>query len=285
MVILSSLADLAQWQDSVSWHEGKGGFVPTMGALHEGHASLIRHAVRSSDQVVVSILVNPTQFNDSQDFNRYPRTLDSDAEAVKSAGAHAVFAPSPEELYRGTPHAPHVNWGALTHGYEGAHRPGHFDGVIAVVDLLFSAVRPRLAVFGEKDLQQVAVVQRLARERHPNVRIDVGSLVRDANGLALSSRNIRLGQEGRREALALSNTLFQLRDELVPEMDSHAWEACLKRAADALDNSPGVTLDYLDTVDATTFKPARSLETQPVHAVVAAVVRGVRLIDNVSLMA
>jgi pantoate--beta-alanine ligase len=285
MVILRSLSDLAQWQDSMGWHQGVGGFVPTMGALHEGHEGLIRQAVQSSDVVVVSILVNPTQFNDSRDFDGYPRTLESDVRAATLAGAHAVFAPTPEELYGGTPHAPHVHWGPLTHGYEGAHRPGHFDGVIAVVDLLFSVVRPRVAVFGEKDLQQVAVVKRLAKERHPEVRIDVGRLVRDANGLALSSRNARLGEHGIREALSLSQALFQLRDAILPGMDSGGWDACLERARHVLANSPGLTMEYVDIVDATTFKPARSAGIHPVHAIVAGHVRGVRLIDNVSLMA
>jgi len=192
MTVLHSLEALSQWQHKSGWHHKRGGFVPTMGALHEGHLALIRQAKASSDLVVVSILVNPTQFNDSTDFQAYPRTLETDAALAERAGADAVFAPTPEDLYGGTPSAQPVDWGSLTHSFEGEHRPGHFDGVVAVVDLLFSSVRPKLAVFGEKDLQQVAVVRRLAQERHPDVEVCVGSLVRDENGLALSSRNARL---------------------------------------------------------------------------------------------
>ena len=184
-----------------------------------GHASLIRTAAAQCDLVVVSILVNPTQFNESSDFESYPRTLESDAQKAQAAGADAVFAPSAEDLYGGTPQAPSVDWGALTSAYEGAHRPGHFDGVVAVVDLLFDAVQPKVAVFGEKDLQQVAVVKRLAKERHPEVHVVVGSLIRDAHGLALSSRNSRLSPEGLRTALSLSRCLRAV-DEAVGSGDS-----------------------------------------------------------------
>ena len=168
MTVLHSLDALREWQQNVNWSDKKTSFVPTMGALHEGHLSLIRHAAELGELVVVSILVNPTQFNDAQDFQSYPRTLETDAAMAQSAGAHAVFAPQPEDLYGGKPSADRVDWGNLTNAFEGAHRPGHFDGVVAVVDLLFEAVKPGFAVFGEKDLQQVAVVKRLARERHPD---------------------------------------------------------------------------------------------------------------------
>ena len=140
MVLLQSLDALSQWQASMGWHDKVTGFVPTMGALHEGHASLIRLAKSRSELVVVSILVNPTQFNDAQDFETYPRTLEGDMAKAQAAGAAAVFAPSAEALYGGRPRAEPVHWGALTHAYEGARRPGHFDGVVAVVDLLFQAV-------------------------------------------------------------------------------------------------------------------------------------------------
>ena len=192
MVLLQSLDALANWQASLVWHEKVTGFVPTMGALHEGHASLIKLAKRQSEVVVVSILVNPTQFNNAKDFETYPRTLEGDMEKAQAAGADAVFAPSAEALYGGQPEAIPVNWGALTHAYEGARRPGHFDGVVAVVDLLFQAVQPTLAVFGEKDLQQVGVIEKLAEDRHPGLKVVVAPLVREPSGLALSSRNARL---------------------------------------------------------------------------------------------
>ena len=251
-----------------------------MGALHNGHASLIRTAAAQCDLVVVSILVNPTQFNESSDFESYPRTLQSDAQKAQAAGADAVFAPSAEDLYGGTPQAPAVDWGALTSAYEGAHRPGHFDGVVAVVDLLLDAVQPKVAVFGEKDLQQVAVVKRLARERHPEVHVVVGSLIRDAHGLALSSRNSRLSPEGLRTALSLSRCLRAV-DEAMGSGDT--VELALVRSRAKLDSLVGVELEYLDVVDAQTFEPAHGPSHPHRHVVVAAHVEGVRLIDNVPL--
>jgi len=280
MVLLHSLDALREWQQKSNWSGKSTGFVPTMGALHDGHASLIRTAAAQCDLVVVSILVNPTQFNESSDFESYPRTLESDAQKAQAAGADAVFAPSAEDLYGGTPEAPSVDWGALTSAYEGAHRPGHFDGVVAVVDLLFDAVQPKVAVFGEKDLQQVAVVKRLAKERHPEVHVVVGSLIRDAHGLALSSRNSRLSPEGLRTALSLSRCLRAV-DEAVGSGDT--LELALGRSRAELDALVGVELEYLDVVDAQTFEPAHGPSHPHRHVVVAAHVEGVRLIDNVPL--
>jgi len=280
MVLLHSLDALREWQQKSNWSGKSTGFVPTMGALHDGHASLIRTAAAQCDLVVVSILVNPTQFNESSDFESYPRTLESDAQKAQAAGADAVFAPSAEDLYGGTPEAPSVDWGALTSAYEGAHRPGHFDGVVAVVDLLFDAVQPKVAVFGEKDLQQVAVVKRLAKERHPEVHVVVGSLIRDAHGLALSSRNSRLSPEGLRTALSLSRCLRAV-DEAVESGDT--VELALGRSRAKLDALAGVKLEYLDVVDAQTFEPAHGPSHPHRHVVVAAHVEGVRLIDNVPL--
>ena len=280
MVLLHSLDALREWQQKSNWSGKSTGFVPTMGALHNGHASLIRTAAAQCDLVVVSILVNPTQFNESSDFESYPRTLESDAQKAQAAGADAVFAPSAEDLYGGTPQAPAVDWGALTSAYEGAHRPGHFDGVVAVVDLLFDAVQPKVAVFGEKDLQQLAVVKRLARERHPEVHVVVGSLIRDDHGLALSSRNSRLSPEGLRTALSLSRCLRAV-DEAMGSGDT--VELALGRSRAELDSLAGVELEYLDVVDAQTFEPAHGPSHPHRHVVVAAHVEGVRLIDNVPL--
>ena len=281
MVILHSLDALRKWQDSVGWAQRETGFVPTMGALHEGHLSLIRNALQRTDLVVVSVLVNPTQFNDAKDFDCYPRTLESDAEKAEKAGAHAVFAPSAVELYGGKPEAPRVSWGNVTDSFEGAFRQGHFDGVIKVVDLLFQVVQPTVAVFGAKDLQQVAVVKRMARKRHPAVHILVGQLIRDADGLALSSRNARLNEEGVRLALTLSRTLFEVKrrlgdctigEDLTPVLNWARSEA-----------SQSVELEYLDLVDPDTFDPLAIKQNTPTHAIVAGYVQGVRLIDNLKV--
>ena len=281
MTVLHSLEALSQWQHKTGWHHNRGGFVPTMGALHEGHLALIRQAKASSDLVVVSILVNPTQFNDATDFQAYPRTLETDAALAERAGADAVFAPTPEDLYGGTPSAQPVEWGSLTHSFEGEHRPGHFDGVVAVVDLLFSSVQPKLAVFGEKDLQQVAVVRRLAQERHPEVEVCTGSLVRDENGLALSSRNARLSADKKAVALELHRNLVKIQK---------AWRngggdvmQGLDEARTTLSQHPEIVLEYLDIVDGDTFESIAKAGVRATHAIVAAHVEGVRLIDNVPL--
>ena len=281
MVLLHSLDDLRRWQEEQGWSSRSTGFVPTMGALHPGHASLIRRAAQSSDLVVVSVLVNPTQFNAADDFERYPRTLELDCEKALKAGADAVFAPSAEELYGGTPKAPPVHWGALTDGYEGAFRPGHFDGVVAVVDLLFAAVNPSLAVFGEKDLQQVAVVKRLARERHPTIEVVVAPLVREESGLAMSSRNARLGTEGLERALVLSRGLKQL---VTRYRAGEALNLVLTEVAALLHQEEGVAVEYMDVVNAQSFERSVEDVTTDSYAVVAAEVNGVRLIDNMPLM-
>lgn len=282
MVLLQSLDALSQWQASMGWHEKVTGFVPTMGALHEGHASLIRLAKSQSELVVVSILVNPTQFNDAQDFETYPRTLEGDMDKAQAAGADAVFAPSAEELYGGKPQAAPVHWGSLTHAYEGARRPGHFDGVVAVVDLLFQAVKPTLAVFGEKDLQQVGVIEKLARDRHPGLKVVVAPLVREHSGLAMSSRNARLSVQGAASALALHQALLAVQQGAEDGNVDRAVQA----QREALAANPAVTLEYLDVLDALTFEPwsGGGQEARP-YVVVAAEVEGVRLIDNMPLKA
>ena len=282
MVLLQSLDALSQWQASMGWHEKVTGFVPTMGALHEGHASLIRLAKSQAELVVVSILVNPTQFNDAQDFETYPRTLEGDMDKAQAAGADAVFAPSAEALYGGKPQANPVHWGPLTHAYEGARRPGHFDGVVAVVDLLFQAVNPTLAVFGEKDLQQVGVIEKLARDRHPGLTVLVAPVVREHSGLAMSSRNARLSVQGAASALALHQALLAVQQSAKDGNVTRAVQA----QRDALAANPAVTLEYLDVLDALTFEPwgGGGQEARP-YVVVAAEVEGVRLIDNMPLMA
>ena len=289
MKILRSLDDLRAWQDAVGWTQHNTGFVPTMGALHDGHSSLIALAAARADRTVVSVLVNPTQFNDASDFEQYPRTLTRDAEIAGRAGADAVFAPTAEDLYGGPPAAPAVSWGPLTDALEGAFRPGHFDGVVAVVDRLFQAVRPGFAVFGEKDLQQVAVVRRLAQERHADVEIVVGPLVRDGQGLALSSRNARLSPEAQTHALALHRSLQALQAvarEGVATGQGPDWKRALDDARASLASQPGVRLEYLDLVDAHTFAEWRGepATLARAHSVVAAHVGGVRLIDNAPLM-
>lgn len=253
------------------------GFVPTMGALHAGHASLIERAAQQCDRVVVSIFVNPTQFNDNKDFTNYPVTPEADVRLVEAAGGHAVFMPETGAMYAGIPHAEEVDYGSLTRDWEAADRPGHFDGVVAIVDKLFQAVLPDAAFFGEKDLQQLAVVRTMTQERHPAVEVVGCPLVRDADGLALSSRNIRLSPGARTTALAISQALFQLENAL----DEGASPTVATDAArTALVDVPGVALAYFDLVHRDTFAPWAAEVSGPYFAVVAAMVGGVRLLDN-----
>ena len=246
------------------------GFVPTMGALHDGHASLLKRAKEKCNQIVLSILVNPTQFGDSKDLDMYPSTLEADLEIAKEVGVDVVIAPTAEDMYGGTPKAQRVDWGAITSEFEGAHRPGHFDGVVAIVDILFDVVKPDMAFFGEKDLQQVAVVRRLAKERHPEVEIVSCELIREESGLAMSSRNTRLSEKGVEVALDLSKALAQAKQHGVAAGRS------------LLESNPAVKLEYFEGVNGMSFESGDAPENYT-HIIVAAEVEGVRLIDNIRL--
>lgn len=266
-----------EWRSAgASW-----AFVPTMGALHAGHASLIRKAATLCKEVVVSVFVNPTQFNKPDDFDKYPSTPEKDANIAREAGATLLLTPQASDLYGGRVAAPAVDYGPLTSLFEAADRPGHFDGVVAVVDKLFALVEPEIAVFGEKDLQQVAVVRRLAKERHPNVKIHCAPLVRDEGGLALSSRNVRLTARGRQQALALSQALKQVQAAHWAHRD---LQEALVKARAWVREQEGVDLAYLEAVHTDSFQTHLDPAHHPIHLIIAAHVEGVRLIDNIALV-
>ncbi|WP_414601892.1 pantoate--beta-alanine ligase [Micrococcus sp.] len=267
------------------------GFVPTMGALHDGHASLVRRARAENDVVVASIFVNPLQFGDPADLEHYPRTLEADLDLLGAAGADLAFAPEVQEMYPGYPDAPivTVSAGRMGEVLEGASRPGHFDGVATVVAKLWNIVGPAAPVlrsyFGQKDAQQVAVLRRVARDL--DVAVDVRSvpIVRSPEGLALSSRNTRLDAEGLERALVLSRALRLLADASAAgrPVDVEAARAMVR-------DEPGVELDHLVVVDPETLQelgpdtlggPLR----REALALVAAHVPPVRLIDNMVLPA
>ena len=251
--------------------------VPTMGALHEGHRSLLRRARELADVVVVSVFVNPLQFGPSEDLDRYPRTFDADLAMCREEGVALVFAPVPEVMY---PSAPLVTVAAghLGSTLEGTSRPGHFDGVLTVVIKLFNLVRPDVAVFGEKDAQQLALIRRMVLDLDLPVHIVGAPTVRDADGLALSSRNRYLAPAERVAALALSRALFAGRAAAGDGPDA------VRAAASAvLAGEPDVRPDYLALVD-----PRDLTEVRPGHSgrallAVAARVGGTRLIDNVTV--
>ncbi|GAB3604002.1 pantoate--beta-alanine ligase [Microbacterium aureliae] len=255
------------------------GLVPTMGALHAGHATLIRAAAAESDVVVVSVFVNPAQFDEAADLAAYPRTLDADVATAAAAGAAVVFAPPPAEVYPAG-FATSVHIGGLTERWEGTSRgASHFDGVALVVTKLFGMVGADAAWFGRKDAQQLAVVRRLAADLDLVTEVRSVDTVRDADGLALSSRNTRLSADERVRALALSRSLFDARDAVRRGETDAAVLAGRARQTLA---SAGATVEYWAVVDPATFE-SRDVATPSSLAIVAARVGAVRLIDNLPL--
>ncbi len=254
------------------------GFVPTMGALHAGHRSLVARAVAETDLVVVSVFVNPLQFDDPTDLEAYPRTLAADTAVVAGAGGHLVFAPSVEELYPGfpTPPAITVHVAGLTDRYEGAARPGHFDGVATVVTKLLALVGPCRAYFGRKDAQQLAVVRRLVAELLLPAEIVACPTVREPDGLALSSRNGRLVGDQRRAATALYRAIRAASDLLAAQPATRAEVQAAM--AEVLGREPAIDVDYVDVVDPETFVPVDP-PAGDVDVIVAARLGAVRLLD------
>jgi pantoate--beta-alanine ligase len=257
------------------------GLVPTMGALHAGHAALLEEARRRADIVVASVFVNPKQFAPGEDLARYPRTLDDDVRLCASCGVDIVFAPGAEEIYpAGFDTA--VKAGALGDELEGAARAGHFDGVLTVVLTLFHIAQPHFAVFGEKDYQQLLLVRRMVRDLKMTVEVVPMPVIRDVDGLALSSRNASLSAEDRRRALSLSKALMAAQDEA--QRGVVEAERFVRAARGVLDEVPGLEVDYVEVRDPRTLEPIEKLE-QSARLLLAARVGGVRLIDNGPLFA
>ena len=269
--------------------EGKTiGLVPTMGALHAGHASLVRRAVEENDVCFVSVFVNPTQFNNKEDLAKYPRTLDRDTELLASLGAEYVFAPSPEEMYsseelNGTFE---FDFGGLDKVMEGKMRPGHFNGVVQVVSRLFYLVQPDRAYFGEKDFQQLAIIHYMVersalKDTFGSLRIVDCPIVREQSGLALSSRNERLSDEGRQTATNISRILFESRERVrrMEHSDADAVEVEQQRVADAVNAVAGLETEYYEIVDTDTLQPASSFNNAT--GCITVWCEGVRLIDNI----
>jgi pantoate--beta-alanine ligase len=291
MVVCPDPASARAWCERVRATGRTIGFVPTMGALHEGHLGLVRRAAAENDAACVSIFVNPLQFDDPGDFARYPRDLEADQRLLTRAGAAMVFSGRLSEFFpaaAGSEAARHAvalrDPGPAARGLEGEHRPGHFAGVATIVERLFDVVRPRRAYFGEKDFQQTLVVRALARELgYPEVVVCTTS--RDPDGLARSSRNAFLSGEARALALGLSRALFAARDAWRRgERDARRLRDGLRRMLEV----PGIELEYAEIRDDGRFElePAEATrgELREPRALVAARVGGVRLIDNLSLL-
>ena len=255
----------------------KIGFVPTMGALHEGHASLVKLAVAENDVVVVSDFVNPTQFNDQNDLLKYPRTLEADCELLEKVGAHYVFAPSVEEIYP-EPDTRQFSYAPLDTVMEGKFRPGHFNGVCQVVSKLFMMVEPHCAYFGEKDFQQLAIIREMVKQMNFPIRIVGCPIVRESDGLALSSRNARLSDVQRVQALNISKTLFASKEYAA----THTVEETQAFVEQSIADSEGLELEYFEIVDGLTLqKIAGWDETDYAVGCITVFCGEVRLIDNI----
>lgn len=252
------------------------GLVPTMGFLHEGHLSHIAKSATSNDTTIVSLFVNPAQFNDPADLERYPRDFERDRELAFSAGADVLFAPDVSEMYPSEPLAS-VVVDEVTDHMEGPRRPGHFEGVATVVAKLFAGIQPDVAYFGRKDAQQVAVVTAMARDLRFPLRIQPGSTVRETDGFALSSRNVFLSEADRERALALSRGLFAAADEIdAGKRDAFSIErACRERLG-------SVDVEYVQLADQATAQPLSTLD-RPAFLAVAGTVGATRLIDNIAI--
>ncbi len=261
------------------------GFVPTMGALHEGHLSLIRMSKQHTNVTVVSIFVNPTQFGPSEDFDKYPRTIEADARMLVDDEVEFLFAPTIDQIYpKG--HATQIHLNAITTLYEGARRPGHFDGVATVVSILFNIVQPQTAYFGQKDAQQLAVIRKLVHDIAFPIEIIAGQTIREKDGLALSSRNRYLSAEERKEAVGISKTLSFVRDKL--KNDKNIANARAAGIAEFQRSAPNAVLDYLDIVHSETFQPLNSFEFKEgsdssATIIIAANFGATRLIDNIQI--
>lgn len=256
------------------------GLVPTMGNLHEGHISLVRKAVESADIVVTSIFVNPMQFGANEDLATYPRTLAEDQEQLEAAGNTLVFAPSVEEIYpEGLAQQTRVVVPEVSDGHCGASRPGHFEGVATVVTMLFNMVQPDLAVFGEKDYQQLAVIRKMVRDLMVPVEIVGAPTVREEDGLAKSSRNGYLNEQERAIAPAVYRTLTTIADKLA---NGHTDFRALEKEAEQALSEAGLRPDYFNIVNSLTLKPATDGD-RDLTLLVAAFLGTTRLIDNLSV--
>lgn len=253
------------------------GLVPTMGALHQGHASLVERAVAENDVVVVSIFVNPTQFNDKNDLKNYPRTLEADCALLEKVGASVAFAPSVEEMYP-EPDTREFSFAPLDTVMEGACRPGHFNGVAQIVSKLFYAVEPDRAYFGEKDFQQLAIIRKMVSDLGFKLQIVGCPIVREADGLAMSSRNTLLSAEERERALTISRTLFASLD-FAKDNSLAATKAFVENA---INETPGLELEYYQIVDGDTLQEVGEWSnTNYAVGCIALFCGKIRLIDNI----
>ena len=279
MKLFEKIVDLQNELFEVRKEGKKIGLVPTMGALHQGHASLVKRSVKENDVTVVSVFLNPTQFNDKADLERYPRNLDADCKLLEECHADYVFAPSVKEMYP-TPDNRQFNFPPVTTVMEGAKRPGHFNGVCQVVSRLFYIVRPDRAYFGEKDWQQIAVVKRLVKYINMNVEIVECPIVREADGLAMSSRNSLLTPEER----AIAPNIYKVLKESVEYSKNHTVEETHNKVVNDINAIDGLEVEYFEIVDGNTLLDVKDWNDSPYIVGCITVYCGhtpIRLIDHI----
>lgn len=280
MEIFNTKSELRTYLDKVKTPQTKIALVPTMGALHEGHLSLIQQAQQKADIVVCSIFVNPTQFNDPKDLEKYPRPIENDIALLTSQNCDILFLPSVDEMYPNKDEAWHIELGRLDQIWEGEKRPGHFQGVTQVVYKLFQLVAPDYACFGQKDFQQVMVIQQMVDLKKLPIELIICPIIRDDNGLALSSRNVRLSAAGKQKALVLSRALTHV--------STHFGDMSLndlnEQALQIIANEGEVEVEYFAISETRTLEEAITVEHDKKYvAHIVAWVDGVRLIDNMLL--
>jgi pantoate--beta-alanine ligase len=294
MIILNTILQTKNFLKTLKDQQNIIGFVPTMGALHNGHISLIEKAKSDCNILVSSIFVNPTQFNDLNDLNNYPRTFEADCHMLESAGCDILFAPEVSEMYskeelqlkkqniedKTWTKGKNVDFGLLEKVMEGAHRPGHFNGVAQVVSKLFRIVEPDKAYFGQKDFQQLAIIRSMVKQLAMPIEIIACPIVREQNGLAMSSRNERLTPEQRQTAALISKTLFEIKQL----QHSKTIEELKILAVQQINTEPQFELEYFEIADADTLQPVNDFKKgQKLVACIALKLGKVRLIDNIIL--
>jgi pantoate--beta-alanine ligase len=279
MQIIRKSAELTEFSRAEKVSGKRIGFVPTMGALHDGHLSLVRESKKKCDITIVSIFVNPTQFAPSEDLEKYPRPLEQDIALLEKENTDILFLPSVEEIYP-EGFSSFVTVDKVTDGFEGAIRPEHFRGVATVVSILFNITQPDIAFFGQKDLQQAAVIKRMVKDLHVPITIEVCEIVREKDGLAMSSRNRYLSPEEREEAKILSQTLAEVQADILSGLSIADSKLRGVKYFDSLKKK--AVLEYVDIVHPETFQLADSFKQQEeIAVVIAAKIGNTRLIDNI----
>ena len=281
MLIFNKKSDLSAFLSPLINQNKSIGFVPTMGALHHGHLSLLKNSLSENDVTVMSIFVNPTQFNNAEDLNKYPRTLDRDVQIMQDLSNNIiVYAPEVADIYEGNTVSESFNYDGLENQMEGKHRPGHFDGVGTIVKRLFEIVKPNKAYFGEKDFQQLQIVKKLVTKYNIPVEVIGCPIHREANGLAMSSRNERLSVIAKEKAAIIYQILLASKDFF----QTHSTEETTKYVEDEFKKHTDFQLEYFEIADETTLLPISEKESDKKYrGFIAIFIENIRLIDNISL--